>query len=121
MRQIEEQKYGFRGVPGLAPPENLNTVMTVFGVFSTISKANFVNFFAPNSESFTKYRYCMTHVVPTFSVYACLRRKDHCYQKDLFEIMEKLYSSKITLKMAGGVMHTQLPTSPPGFAPSYNS
>ena len=46
----------------------------------------------------------MMHFVRTFLIYACLRRKDDCYQIG-YEIMEKLYSSKTALKEYGGGMH----------------
>ena len=59
-------------------------------------------FLAPNFECFTKYD---TFCSRSFD-YACLRRLRHIAYEEI-EIMEKFYSSKALLKMAGrGEMYT---------------
>ena len=59
-------------------------------------------FLAPNFECFTKSDAFCSHSYD----YACLRRLRHIVMKRS-EIIEKFYSSKTLLKMAGGGMHTQ--------------
>ena len=61
---------------------------------------------APNFECFTNYDAFCLH---SFN-YACLRRLRHIVMKR-FEIMEKFYSSKTLLKMAGGGMPPPLDPS----------
>ena len=87
--------------------ENLHTAMAVLVHFEQF-QGQFVIFLAPNFECFTIYNaFCSD----SFD-YACLRRLRHTVMKR-FETMEKFYSSKILLKMAGGGMHSQhTPTSP---------
>ena len=53
-------------------------------------------FFSPTSECFAKYDAFCSHIFD----YACLRRKTLLQSKG-FEIMEKLYTSKTFLKVAG--------------------
>ena len=62
-------------------------------------------FLAPNSEYFAKYDAFCSHGFD----YACLRRLSHIVVKR-FEMMERFYSSKALLKMAGGGIAS--PTSP---------
>ena len=57
-----------------------------------------LKFFDPNSECFAKYDTFCSHIFD----YACLRPR--------FEIVKKLYASKIFLKMAVGRMHIPHPT-----------
>ena len=64
-------------------------------------------FLAPNFECFTNDAFC-SH---SFD-YACLKRLRHIVMKR-FEIMEKFYSFKTLLKIAGGGMHTQHTPHPP--------
>ena len=59
------------------------------------------NFFVPKSECFTKSDAFCLYIFD----YACLGHKGLLLSKR-FEIMEKLYSSKTCLKMAGGGMRT---------------
>ena len=103
LKQIEEQKYGSRGVRGYASRKvfkNLDTVMAILELFEQFL---WQILFAFNLKSFTKYdTFCsfpltlsyillhfpltlsplpnMIHFVRTFLIYACLRRKDDCYQ-----------------------------------------
>ena len=59
LKQIEEQKYGSRGVRGYMLPrkvfKNLDTVMAILELFEQFLWQILFNFFASNSKSFTKY------------------------------------------------------------------
>ena len=108
----------------------------------------FEEFFDPDFECFAEYGAFCSHIFDYFrcAIFAhfrlfshifdaCLRRKAQNYGKieevrknygrieiteesKRFEIMEKLYTSKTFLKMAGGRMHTPHPT-PHGSAPGH--
>ena len=72
------------GSGGMLPRKvfkNLDTVMAILALFEQFLWQILFNFFASNSKSFTKYN--MIHFVRTFLIYACLRRKDDCYQTGL--------------------------------------
>ena len=73
-------------------------VLVLFKHFSGIFCKNVLPLIASPSRN-------MIHFLCTFSIYECFRAKDLLLLKR-FEIMEKLYSSTILLKMAGGGMHT---------------
>ena len=73
--------------------EPLHTVMAILVHFKQFLRQILINFLALNFQSFTKY--C------TFSIHACLGRNGLLLLKRI-KIMEKLYSSKTLLKMAGG-------------------
>ena len=69
------------GSGGMLPRKvfkNLDTVMAILELFEQFLWQILFNFFASNSKSFTILY--MIHFVRTFSIYACLRRKDDCYQ-----------------------------------------
>ena len=84
--------------------------MTIVVIFEQFF--NFEQFLAPNLECFTKYDAFCSH---GFN-YACLRRLRHIVIKR-FEVIEKFYSSKALLKMAGWGMHTQHTPQPPWVRP----
>ena len=86
--------------------ENLHTVMAILVLFKQFLE-KLVTFFAPNFECFSNDEFC-SHGFE----YACLRRLRHIVMKR-FKIMEKFYSSKTLLKMAGGGMHMQHTPHPP--------
>ena len=56
--------------------KNLDTVMAILELFEQFLWQILFNFFASNSSPSPN----MIHFVRTFSIYACLRRKDDCYQ-----------------------------------------
>ena len=58
--------------------ENINALMAILGqvLFEQSLRKTSLKFFAPNSDSFTKY---MIHFVRAFSIYVRLRRKSYCY------------------------------------------
>ena len=88
--------------------ENLPTAMAILVLFKPFSGRSLFIFLAHNFECFTKYDAFRSH---SFD-YACLRRLRHIVMKR-FEIMEKFYSSKALLKMAGGVGYIPPPLDPP--------
>ena len=69
--------------------------------------------FDANSECFAKYDAFCSHIFD----YARLRRK-RLIAIERFETMEKLFASKIFLKLAGGRMHSPL-SYPHGSAPGH--
>ena len=87
--------------------ENLHSAMAILVLFEKFLR-KFVIFFPPNFECFTNDAFCLYGFD-----YACLRWLRHIAMKR-FEIMEKIYSSKTLLKMAGEGMHTQHTHTPPG-------
>ena len=88
--------------------KNLHSAMAILLLFLNNFKEKFVIFLAPNFECFTKHVLC-SH---SFD-YAYLRQLRHIVMKR-FEIMEKFYSSKALLKMAGGGLgaYAAYPTYP---------
>ena len=65
LKQIEEQKYGSRGVRGMLPRKvfkNLDTVMAILELFEQFLWQILFNFFASNSKSFTKYDTFCSHI-----------------------------------------------------------
>ena len=58
--------------------KNLDTVMAILALFEQFLWQILFNFFASNSKSFTKYDTFCSHIFDL--IYACLRRKDDCYQ-----------------------------------------
>ena len=74
--------------------------MAICNAFSIILRQILFKFFDPDSECFAKYDAFGAHIFD----YACLRRIGLSLSKR-FEVMEKLYTSKTILKMAGGRMH----------------
>ena len=99
MKQIEKQKYdskGFRGMLLQKIFKNLDTVMAVLLLFEQFLWQILFNIFAFNSESFSKYDTFCPHIFDL-----CVLGVRIIVIKEI-EIMEKLYSSKITLKMVAG-------------------
>ena len=67
------------GSGGMLPRKvfkNLDTVMAILALFEQFLWQILFNFFASNSSPSP----IMIHFVHTFLIYACLRRKDDCYQ-----------------------------------------
>ena len=65
LKQIEEQKYGCRGVRGMLPRKvfkNLDTVMAILELFQQFLWQILFHFFASNSKSFTKYDTFCSHI-----------------------------------------------------------
>ena len=65
LKQIEEQKYGSRGVRGYASRKvfkNLDTVMVILALFKQFLRQILFNFFASNSKSFIKYDTFCSHI-----------------------------------------------------------
>ena len=105
--------------------ENLHTVMAVLVLFEQFSgkfclyflpltlnvSPNMLHFVRTVSILFAQFRFC-SH---SFD-YACLKRLRHIVVQRL-EITQKFYSSKASLKMAAGGMHS--PHLPPGSAPAW--
>ena len=87
--------------------EHLHTVMAILVLFEQFLRKVCHIPLAPIFESFTNDAFCLHG----FN-YACLRRQRHIVMRR-FEFMEKCYSSKTLLKMAGGGMHTQHTPHPP--------
>ena len=91
--------------------ENLLTAMAILVLFFNNFKGKFVIFSATNFECFADDAFCSR------SVYcACLRQLRHIVMKK-FEIMEKFYSSKTLMKMAGGGCIRSIPHIPPWIRP----
>ena len=85
--------------------ENLHTVMAILVLFKHFG-GKLVAFSAPNFECFTNDAFS-SHSLD----YACLRRLRYIVMKR-FEVMEKFYSSKTLLKLAGGGVHMQRTSHP---------
>ena len=107
MKHIENKK-GSGGVFSKTFFENCDTAVAILVLFEQFS----AKFCAPNSECFTKCDAFSSYIFD----YAYLGRKAYLLSKR-FESMEKLYSSKICLQMAGG--GNASPTSPSGSAPGH--
>ena len=90
--------------------ESLRTAMAILVLFEQFL-GKLVTFLTFNFECFTNDAFC-SH---SFD-YACSRRQRHILMKR-FKIMEKFYSCKTLLKMAGGGMHSQ--HSPPHIRPMF--
>ena len=90
--------------------------MAILVLFNNF-EGKFVIILAPYFECFTKYNaFCSRN----FN-YACPRHIRYIAMKR-FEFMEKFYSSKTLLKLAGGGMHTQHTPHPSGIRLSlYNN
>ena len=69
-----------RGEGGMLPRKILENVdvLASLELFEQFSRQIWFNFFLPPTPSSSPN---MIHFVPTFSIYACLRRKDHCHQR----------------------------------------
>ena len=79
--------------------ENLHAAMAFLVLFEEISRKFCLNFFTLIVSASSN----MMHFVRTFSI---MRVKDESLLlSKRFQIMEKLYTSKTCLKMAGGRMH----------------
>ena len=100
LKNIDNKK-GSRGVWGHASPKNFWKFTYCNGHFSTfwtIFRQILFTLFTPESECFTEYD-AFLHFR------SCELRTSALLLSKRFEMLEKLYSSKTCLKMAGGGMH----------------